>query len=129
MADTGLQARLGAAPSPREMWSWVARGDVAMALSVIGIIVLLILPIPAFMLDGLLSISIAAAVLILMTSILIKRPLEFTAFPTVLLVATLYRLSLNIATTRLILGHGHEGSHGAGAVIETFGKLMMGGNF
>jgi flagellar biosynthesis protein FlhA len=111
------------------MWGWVARGDVAMALGVIGIIVLLILPIPSFMLDGLLSISIAAAVLILMTSILIKRPLEFTAFPTVLLVATLYRLALNIATTRLILGHGHEGSHGAGAVIETFGKLMMGGNF
>ncbi|HET6970498.1 MAG TPA: flagellar biosynthesis protein FlhA [Phenylobacterium sp.] len=111
------------------MWGWVARGDVALALGVISIIILLILPIPSFLLDALLSISIASAVLILMTSILIRRPLEFTAFPTVLLVATLYRLSLNIATTRLILGHGHEGSHGAGAVIETFGKLMMGGNF
>ncbi|MBL8770790.1 MAG: flagellar biosynthesis protein FlhA [Phenylobacterium sp.] len=111
------------------MWGWVARGEVALALGVIGIVVLLILPIPAFLLDVLLSISIASSVLVLMTSLLIKKPLEFTAFPTVLLVVTLYRLALNIATTRLILSHGHEGAHGAGHVIETFGKLMMGGNF
>ncbi|MDZ4370355.1 MAG: flagellar biosynthesis protein FlhA [Phenylobacterium sp.] len=107
----------------------LARGEVAMALGIVGIVVLLILPIPAFLLDVLLSISIAMSILILMTSILIKKPLEFTAFPTVLLVATLFRLALNIATTRLILSYGHEGSHGAGAVIETFGRLMMGGNF
>jgi flagellar biosynthesis protein FlhA len=65
-------------------------------------------------------------VLILMTSILIKKPLEFTSFPTVLLVATLFRLGLNIASTRLILGHGQEGTEGAGAIIHAFGKLMMG---
>ncbi len=129
MADTSMSARLAAAPSARDVWGWVARGEVALALGVVGIIVMLILPIPAFMLDGLLSISIASSVLILMTSLFIRKPLEFTAFPTVLLVATLYRLSLNIATTRLILTHGHEGAHGAGHVIETFGKLMMGGNF
>ncbi|MFZ5720764.1 MAG: flagellar biosynthesis protein FlhA [Pseudomonadota bacterium] len=111
------------------MLGWVARGEVAMAVGIVAIVVLLILPIPALLLDGLLSISIAMSILILMTSTLIKRPLEFTAFPTVLLVATLYRLALNIATTRLILSHGHEGAHGAGAIIETFGKLMMGGNF
>jgi len=116
-------------PSPQEMWSWVARGDVGMAIGVVGIIVLLIIPIPAFMLDLLLAISITSAVLILMTSLLIKRPLEFTAFPTVLLVATLFRLGLNIASTRLILGHGHEGAHGAGKIIQGFGKLMMGGNY
>ena len=75
------------------------------------------------------SMSITSAVLILMTSLLIKRPLEFTAFPSVLLVTTLYRLGLNIASTRLILGHGHEGVHGAGHIIEAFGKLMMGGSF
>ena len=73
------------------------RGEVALALGVVGIVVLLILPIPAFLLDGLLAISIASAVLILMTSIFIRRPLDFTAFPTVLLVATLYRLGLKIA--------------------------------
>jgi flagellar biosynthesis protein FlhA len=116
-------------PSAREVAGWLARGEVALAIGIISIVVLLILPIPAFMLDGLLAISIASAVLILMTSLFIKKPLEFTAFPTVLLVATLYRLSLNIATTRLILSHGHEGVLGAGHVIETFGRLMMGGNF
>ncbi|WP_374575948.1 flagellar biosynthesis protein FlhA [Phenylobacterium sp.] len=105
------------------------RGEVALALGVAAIVVLLILPVPAFMLDGLLTLSITGSVLILMTSILIKKPLEFTSFPTVLLVATLYRLGLNIASTRLILGHGHEGVHGAGHIIEAFGKLMMGGNF
>jgi flagellar biosynthesis protein FlhA len=111
------------------MLGWIARGDVAMALGVVGIIVLLILPIPAFLLDALLTLSITSAVLILMTALLIKRPLEFTAFPTVLLVTTLFRLGLNLASTRLILGHGHEGAHGAGKIIEAFGKLMMGGNY
>src|SRR5512143_46941 len=127
MAD--LSTLLAERPSPREVWSWVARGEVALALGVVGIIVLLILPVPAFMLDVLLSMSITSAVLILMTSLLIKRPLEFTAFPTVLLMATLFRLGLNVASTRLILGHGHEGTDGAGHIIQAFGALMMGGNF
>ena len=129
MADTGLQARFSNAPSARDMLGWVARGEVGLAVGVVGIVVLLILPIPAFMLDALLAISITSAVLILMTSLLIKKPLEFTGFPMVLLVTTLYRLALNIASTRLILGHGHEGVHGAGHIIEAFGKLMMGGSF
>ncbi len=111
------------------MLGWLMKGEVALAFGVIGIVLLLILPIPPFMLDLLLSISITSSVLILMTSLLIKRPLEFTAFPTVLLVTTLFRLGLNIASTRLILGHGHEGAHGAGKIIEGFGNLMMGGNF
>jgi flagellar biosynthesis protein FlhA len=129
MADTSLSERLRGAPSPRDILGWVARGEVALALGVVGIVVLLIIPIPSFMLDGLLAISITSAVLILMTSLLIKKPLEFTGFPMVLLVTTLYRLALNIASTRLILGHGHEGVHGAGHIIEAFGRLMMGGNF
>jgi flagellar biosynthesis protein FlhA len=116
-------------PSARDVWGWVAQGEVALALGVVGIVVLLILPIPSFMLDGLLAISITSAVLILMTSLLIKKPLEFTGFPMVLLVTTLFRLALNIASTRLILGHGHEGVHGAGHIIEAFGKLMTGGSF
>jgi len=129
MADAALPGANSSPPSAREMWGWVARGEVALALAVVGIIVLLILPIPAFLLDLLLAMSITSAVLILMTSLLLKKALEFTAFPTVLLVTTLYRLGLNIASTRLILGHGHEGAHGAGHVIEAFGKLMTGGNF
>jgi len=129
MADTGLQSRFANAPSARDMLGWVARGEVGLAVGVVGIVVLLILPIPSFMLDMLLSISITSAVLILMTALLIKKPLEFTGFPMVLLVTTLFRLALNIASTRLILGHGHEGVHGAGHIIEAFGKLMMGGSF
>src|SRR4051812_48621993 len=127
MAD--LSTMLAERPSAKEVWSWVARGEVALAIGIVGIIVLLILPVPAFMLDILLSMSITSAVLILMTSLLIRKPLEFTAFPSVLLVTTLYRLGLNIASTRLILGHGHEGVHGAGHIIEAFGKLMMSGSF
>ncbi|HEV2530648.1 MAG TPA: flagellar biosynthesis protein FlhA [Phenylobacterium sp.] len=129
MADTSFSTMLAERPSAREVWGWVARGEVALALGILAIVVLLILPVPAFMLDVLLSMSITSAVLILMTSLLIKKPLEFTAFPSVLLVTTLYRLGLNIASTRLILGHGHEGVHGAGHIIEAFGKLMMSGSF
>ncbi|MBA4793986.1 MAG: flagellar biosynthesis protein FlhA [Phenylobacterium sp.] len=124
-----VQATGPGAPSAREMIGWLARGEVAMAIGAVSIIVLLILPIPAFLLDALLAISITSAVLILMTSLLIKKPLEFSAFPTVLLVTTLYRLGLNIGSTRLILGNGHEGTGGAGRIIEGFGHLMMGGNF
>ncbi|HXQ13142.1 MAG TPA: flagellar biosynthesis protein FlhA [Caulobacteraceae bacterium] len=128
MADLSLPSA-GSAPTFREVWGWVARGEVALALGIVGIIVLLILPIPSFLLDMLLAISITSSVLILMTSLLIKKPLEFTAFPTVLLVATLFRLGLNIASTRLVLGHGHEGTDGAGRIIQAFGELMMHGNF
>jgi len=117
------------APTARDMLGWLARGEVALAIGAVSIIVLLILPIPAMLLDALLVLSITSSVLILMTSLLIKKPLEFSAFPTVLLVTTLYRLGLNIGSTRLILGHGHEGTEGAGKIIEGFGNLMMGGNF
>ncbi|MFO1014486.1 MAG: flagellar biosynthesis protein FlhA [Caulobacteraceae bacterium] len=129
MADISLPSNSSNRTSMREMLGWVARGEVALAIGIVGIIVLLILPIPAFLLDLLLVFSITSAILILMTALLIKRPLEFTAFPTVLLVTTLYRLGLNIASTRLILGHGHEGTEGAGHIIEAFGHLMMAGNF
>lgn len=116
-------------PSAKSLVDGILRGEMGLALGVVGIIVLLILPVPSFLLDLLLAISLTGSVLILMTAILIKKPLEFTSFPTVLLVATLYRLGLNIASTRLILGHGQEGTGGAGAVIEAFGHLMMQGNF
>ena len=116
-------------PTARDVWGWVARGEVGLAVGVVGVIVLLILPVPAFGLDLLLALSISSAMLILMTSLMIKKPLEFTAFPTVLLVATLFRLGLNVASVRLILGHGHEGTEAAGRIIQAFGKLMMQGNF
>ncbi len=129
MADASLPYSSTNRPSARDVWGWVARGDVGLSIGVVGIIVLLILPIPPFLLDVLLAVSITSAVLILMTSLMIKKPLEFTAFPTVLLVTTLFRLGLNLASTRLILGHGHEGTGGAGHIIQAFGQLMMQGNF
>ena len=129
MADLGLPYSAANPPKASDVWGWVARGEVGLAIGIVGIVVLLIVPIPPFLLDFLLAISITSAVLILMTALLIKKPLEFTAFPTVLLVATLFRLGLNLASTRLILSHGHEGTHGAGQIIQSFGQMMMGGSF
>lgn len=130
MTDTPVMMKDGMArPSSRDMLSWVARGEVGMAVGVIGVILLLILPIPSFLMDMLLAISLISSVLILMTALMMKRPLDFAIFPTVLLVSTLYRLGLNLASTRLVLTSGHEGGDAAGKVIESFGALMMGGSF
>ncbi len=116
-------------PTLKGTWAFVGQGEVALALGVIGIVLLLVLPVPAILIDLLLALSLTSAVLILMTSLLIRKPLEFTAFPTVLLVTTLFRLGLNLASTRLILSHGHEGGEPAGQIIQAFGRLMMAGNF
>src|SRR6185437_15800686 len=105
------------------------RGDLALAVGVLTILVILILPLPPLLLDFALAISIIISVLILMTALFIQTPLEFSAFPTVLLIATMLRLALNLASTRLILAHGHEGPTAAGHVIAAFGNFVMGGNF
>jgi flagellar biosynthesis protein FlhA len=105
------------------------RGDIGLALGVIAILVVLVLPMPAAMLDLLLAVSITFSVLILMTALFIRTPLEFSAFPTVLLIATMMRLALNLASTRLILAGGHEGTDAAGRVIQAFGNFVMQGNF
>jgi flagellar biosynthesis protein FlhA len=96
---------------------------------VLTILVVLILPLPPILLDLALAISITLSILILMTALFIHTPLEFSAFPTVLLISTMLRLSLNLASTRLILAHGHEGTSAAGHVIEAFGNFVMSGNF
>jgi flagellar biosynthesis protein FlhA len=103
--------------------------DIALALGIVTILLVLLLPMPTWLLDFSLAISITFSVLILMVSLFIQRPLDFSSFPTVLLISTMMRLALNLATTRTILTDGHEGSHAAGAVIEAFGKLLMSGNF
>ena len=105
------------------------RGDLVLALGVVAILVVLILPMPKWLMDLGLAFSITFSVLILMTSLFIERPLQFNAFPVVLLLATMMRLSLNLASTRLILSHGHEGPQAAGQVIQAFGGFVMGGNF
>lgn len=105
------------------------RGDLALAIGIMTIIVVLILPMPAFLLDFSLAISITFSVLVLMTALFIQKPLEFSAFPTVLLISTMLRLALNLASTRLILAHGHDGTDAAGHVIQAFGSFVMQGNF
>ena len=105
------------------------RGDIALALGVVVILIVLILPLPSWLLDFAMAISITFSVLILMTCLFIEKPLEFSAFPTVLLIATMIRLSLNLASTRLILSDGHTGPDAAGNVIEGFASFVMGGNF
>jgi len=101
--------------------------DLALALGVSAIIGMLILPMPGWMLDMGLALSITASVLILMTALFIEKPLQLSSFPTILLIVTMLRLGLNLASTRLILGHGHEGHHAAGGVIAAFGEFLMGG--
>jgi flagellar biosynthesis protein FlhA len=112
-----------------DLGTMLRRSDIGLAVAMMAILVVLILPLPALLLDFSLAISITFSVLILMTSLFIQAPLEFSAFPTVLLIATMLRLALNLASTRLILAHGHEGTAAAGHVIEAFGGFVMGGNF
>ncbi|WP_424627848.1 flagellar biosynthesis protein FlhA [Bradyrhizobium sp. SYSU BS000235] len=116
-------------PKLSDLSTMLKRGDLALAFGVLTILVVLILPLPSMVLDFFLAISITLSILILMTALFIQAPLEFSAFPTVLLISTMLRLSLNMASTRLILSHGHEGTAAAGHVIEAFGNFVMGGNF
>lgn len=103
--------------------------DMGLSLGMVVIIVVMIIPIPPIMLDLFLSFSITLSMIILMVAIYMKSALEFAAFPSVLLIVTLFRLSLNVASTRLILTHGHEGTFAAGKVIESFGMFVVGGNY
>jgi flagellar biosynthesis protein FlhA len=116
-------------PKLSEIGTILKRGDIALALGILTILVVLILPLPSIVLDLFLAISITLSILILMTALFIQAPLEFSSFPTILLISTMLRLSLNLASTRLILSRGHEGTDAAGHVIEAFGNFVMGGNF
>ncbi len=104
------------------------RTDIALALGITAVLVVLFLPMPSWLLDFSLAVSITFSVLILMVVLFINRPLDFSSFPTILLIATMIRLALNLASTRLILSDGHTGSDAAGHVIEAFGAFVMGGN-
>ncbi len=121
-----------ATSAPSAMFSLKALSrntDLGLALGVVGIIMVLVLPLAPVMLDLLLALSIAMSILILFVSLFTAKPLDFSSFPSVLLISTLFRLSLNVASTRLILGNGHEGLGAAGAVIRSFGDFVVGGNY
>ncbi|HEY5130081.1 MAG TPA: FHIPEP family type III secretion protein, partial [Bradyrhizobium sp.] len=128
-AGQGVAAPGTGFPSLGEIGTILKRGDLALAFGILTILVVLILPLPPIVLDLFLAISITLSILILMTSLFIQAPLEFSSFPTILLISTMLRLSLNLASTRLILSKGHEGTAAAGHVIEAFGNFVMGGNF
>ena len=102
--------------------------DVGLAIGVVALLSVLILPLPTMLLDFGLATSITAAVLVLMVALFLNRPLDFTSFPTLLLLTTLLRLSLNVAITRMILSHGNEGPLAAGHVVAAFGGFLMGGD-
>jgi flagellar biosynthesis protein FlhA len=102
--------------------------DVGLALGVVALLSVLVLPLPTFLLDFGLALSLTASVLVLMVALFLNRPLDFSSFPTLLLLTTLLRLSLNVATTRLILSHGNEGMLAAGHVVAAFGGFLMGGD-
>jgi flagellar biosynthesis protein FlhA len=113
-------------------WTWLStRGTKAAAAPLVIILMLsmMVLPLPAFVLDLLFSFNIALAIIVLLTSLYTMKPLDFLAFPTVLLLSTMLRLSLNVASTRVVLTEGHTGPAAAGKVIEAFGHFLIGGNY
>ena len=107
---------------------WLPGTDVGLALGMVALLAVLVLPLPVALLDMGLAVSITASVLVLMVAMFLTKPLDFTSFPTLLLLTTLLRLSLNVATTRLILSHGNEGPQAAGHVVQAFGGFLMGGD-
>lgn len=109
--------------------STLRRANPGSALLIISMLAMVIIPLPPFLLDILFTFNITLSLVILMVAIYVVRPLEFSLFPTILLITTLLRLTLNIASTRVVLIHGHEGAGAAGEVIRAFGEVVIGGNF
>src|SRR4029078_9675899 len=132
MSDIGTTVSRGASTgldfSPARIADLIKRSDLGLAIGIMAILVVLILPLPTWMLDFSLAFSLSFSILILMTGVFIRKPLEFSSFPTILLLTTMLRLALNLASTRLILGHGNEGTAASGYVIEVFRNLVMQGN-
>ncbi|MCH7348194.1 lateral flagellar biosynthesis protein LfhA [Aeromonas sp. MR7] len=110
-------------------WRVLTQSYTAIPMLLLAILAMMILPLPGWLLDVLFTFNIVLAVLVLLVSVSARRPLDFSVFPTVLLVATLMRLSLNVASTRVVLLHGHEGHEAAGKVIQAFGEVVIGGNY
>ncbi len=119
----------GTSAQALELSNFRKNSDIYVALGLIGILALMIIPLPAFVLDLFLAANITIALAILLVCLYTRHPLDFSVFPSVLLVTTLFRLALNVAGTRLILMHGGEGAEAAGAVIKAFGTFVVGGNY
>nr|WP_321268338.1 flagellar biosynthesis protein FlhA [uncultured Sulfurimonas sp.] len=107
----------------------IGQRDLSVVVFVMAILAIIIVPLPSALLDVLLTVSMALGVLILLISLYVPKPTDLTTFPTLILILTLFRLSLNIATTRMILSHGHEGPEAVSSIITSFGDFVVGGNF
>lgn len=108
---------------------WKKRTDLMLPIGIVAILFVMILPVPPLALDLLLTFNVTTAIIILLVAVYVKKPLDFSTFPVLLLVTTLFRLALNVASTRLILLHGAEGPEAAGQVIKSFGNFVIGGNY
>ncbi|MFH1466004.1 MAG: flagellar biosynthesis protein FlhA [Pseudomonadota bacterium] len=119
-------------PAPNPILDALSRlrnqGDIWVAAGIFGLLAIMIVPLPTVLLDMLLALSISLSILIMLVTFYVTQPVQFSVFPTLLLVTTLFRLSLNVATTRLILLHGAEGPQAAGQIIQSFGRVVVGGN-
>ncbi len=125
MSTTALPAGTLAAQSS----IWHRLHDYLLPLAAIGVIFVMLIPLPAMCLDFLLALSMAASIIVFLSAVQIRRAVELSVFPTLLLLLTLFRLSLNIASSRRILLHGQEGTAAAGQVIQAFGQFVVGGNY
>jgi flagellar biosynthesis protein FlhA len=110
-------------------WTKAKRNALMLPIAAISMVFVMLIPVPSFVLDILLVMSMTASVIVFLTAIQVRRAVDFSVFPTLLLLLTLFRLSLNIASSRRILLHGHEGTHAAGSMIESFGQFVVGGNY
>src|SRR5580693_2235458 len=119
---------MATAPLPAAQVTTLSR-DWFIPIAAVGIVFVMVVPVPPFLLDLLLATSIMLSILVLLGALQILRPVQFSVFPTMLLLLTLFRLSLNLASTRRILLHGNEGTAAAGRVIESFGQFVVGGNY
>ena len=110
-------------------WTKAKRNALVLPVVAISMVFVMLIPVPSFVLDILLVVSMTASIIVFLTAIQVRRAVDFSVFPTLLLLLTLFRLSLNIASSRRILLHGHEGTHAAGSMIESFGQFVVGGNY
>src|SRR5579859_4144344 len=129
MTDITSSSPAGFDFSLAKVMAAIRRSDLGLAIGIMAILVVLIVPLPTWLLDIALAFSLSFSILILMTAVFIRKPLEFSSFPAILLITTMMRLALNLASTRLILSRGNEGTDASGYVIQAFGKLIMQGNF
>src|ERR1700689_4432010 len=120
---------MAAAANPRAVKIASRSNEFWVPLAVVVMIFMMIVPVPSFLLDLLLAVSITLGVVVLLSALYIQKPVQFSLFPTLLLFLTLFRISLNIASSRQILLHGNEGTSAAGNVIEAFGQFVVGGNY